>query len=122
VVFERLADESMCYLTTTGRVSGKAHTIEIWFALRDGIVYMLSGGGDRADWVKNIRKDPQVRVRIGTRSVAAKARLLRTRTKEDAAARELLDGKYMGWREGKRLSSWARGALPVAIDVAEVGR
>jgi hypothetical protein len=71
--------------------------------------------------VKNIRKDPQVRVRIGTRSIAAKARLLRSGTKEDAAARELLDGKYMGWREGKRLSSWARGALPVAIDVAEVG-
>lgn len=117
--FERLGDESVCYLTTMGRVSGKAHRIEIWFALRDGIVYMLSGGGERADWVKNIRKDPRVRVRVGTRSVAAKARLLRSGTKEDAAARELLDGKYMGWREGKRLSSWARGALPVAIDLEE---
>jgi deazaflavin-dependent oxidoreductase (nitroreductase family) len=120
--FERLADESVCYLTTTGRVSGKPHTIEIWFALRDGVVYLLSGGGDRADWVKNIRKDPRVRVRIGTRSVAAKARLLRAGTKADAASREMLDAKYMGWREGKRLSSWARGALPVAIDVAEVSR
>ena len=119
MVFERLAGESVCYLTTTGRVSGKAHTIEIWFALRDGIVYILSGGGDRSDWVKNIRKDQRVRVRVGTRSVAAKARLLRAGTKEDAAARELLDGKYMGWREGKRLSSWARGALPVAIDIAD---
>lgn len=113
--FERLADESVCYLTTTGRVSGKAHTIEIWFALRDGVVYVLSGGGDGADWVKNIRKDPAVRLRIGTRTVAAKARILRAGTRLDTAAREMLDGKYMGWREGKRLSSWARGALPVAI-------
>lgn len=116
--FERLADESFCYLTTTGRITGRAHTIEIWFALRDGTLYMLSGGGDRADWVKNIRKDPGVRVKVGTRTVGAKARIVRGGTKEDAAARELLDGKYMGWREGKRLSSWARGALPVAVDLA----
>jgi deazaflavin-dependent oxidoreductase (nitroreductase family) len=119
--FERLADESVCYLTTTGRVSGKAHTIEIWFALRDGVLYLLSGGGDRADWVKNIRKDPKVRLRVGTRTVAATARILRGATKEDSAARELLDAKYMGWRDGKRLSSWARGALPVAVDLGEVG-
>ena len=36
-----------CYLTTVGRVSGDAHEIEIWFALNDGILYLLSGGGDR---------------------------------------------------------------------------
>ena len=28
-----LAGETYCYLTTTGRVTGKPHTIEIWFAL-----------------------------------------------------------------------------------------
>ncbi len=115
--FERLADEDFAYLTTTGRVSGRAHTIEIWFALENGVLYMLSGGSDRADWVKNIRKDPSVRIRVGTRTVAAKARILRAGTTEDGRARELLDGKYQGWREGKRLSSWARGALAVAIDL-----
>jgi deazaflavin-dependent oxidoreductase (nitroreductase family) len=120
--FERLADESVCYLTTTGRVSGRPHTIEIWFALQGGVLYLLSGGGDRADWVKNIRKDRGVRIRVGSRTVGAKARIVRGGTKEDAAARELLDGKYMGWREGKRLSSWARGALPVAVDLAGTER
>lgn len=119
--FERLAGESVCYLTTTGRVSGNPHTIEIWFALREGVVYLLSGGGDRADWVKNIRKDPRVRLRIGSRTVSAEARVLRAGTKEDAAAREMLDAKYMGWREGRRLSSWARGARPVAIDLSKAG-
>lgn len=119
--FERLAGESVCYLSTTGRVSGNPHTIEIWFALREGVVYLLSGGGDRADWVKNIRKDPRVRLRIGSRTVSAEARVLRAGTKEDAAAREMLDAKYMGWREGRRLSSWARGARPVAIDLSKAG-
>jgi len=117
--FARLADESFAYLTTTGRVSGKPHTIEIWFAMDGGTMYLLSGGGDRADWVKNLRKDPEVRVRVGTRTVSAKARPVRAGTTADLKARELLDGKYMGWSEGKRLSSWARGALPVAIDLPD---
>ncbi len=115
--FERLADEDFAYLTTTGRVSRRAHTVEIWFGLRDGRLYVLSGGGHRADWVRNIRKDPRVRVRVGSRSVAARARILRAGTEEDRRARELLDAKYQAWREGKRLSSWARNALPVAIDL-----
>ena len=117
-MFERLTSEDFAYLTTTGRRSGRAHTVEIWFAFRDGRVYLLSGGGDRADWVRNLRKDATVRVRIGTRSTSAKARLLRAGTPEDRLARQLLDGKYQGWRDGKRLSGWARTALPVAIDVA----
>ena len=116
MVFERLAGEDFAYLTTTGRVSGRPHTIEIWFALHEGRLYFLSGGGDRADWVRNIRKRAAVRVKIGSRSVAGRARIPRGGTREDELARRLLDAKYMGWREGKRLSSWARGARPVVVE------
>jgi deazaflavin-dependent oxidoreductase (nitroreductase family) len=116
LMFERMGGEDFAYLTTTGRVSGKRHTIEIWFALRDGVIYMLSGGGDRSHWVRNIRKDGDVHIRIGSQRVRARARIVRGGTKEDRLARELLDAKYMGWREGARLSSWARGALPVAVE------
>jgi len=117
-MFERLADQDFAYLTTIGRRTGKAHTIEIWFGLHDGRVYVLSGGGGRADWVRNLRKTPRVRVRIGTQTTNATARVVRARTKEDELARQLLDGKYEGWREGKRLSSWARTALPIAIELS----
>jgi deazaflavin-dependent oxidoreductase (nitroreductase family) len=116
-MFERLADEDFAYLTTTGRRTGKEHTIEIWFGLQDRRIYLLSGGGDRADWVRNLKKTSRVRLRIGTQSTTAKARILRAGTKEDELARQLLDGKYQGWREGKRLSGWARSALPVAIEL-----
>ncbi|HEX9494772.1 MAG TPA: nitroreductase family deazaflavin-dependent oxidoreductase [Candidatus Limnocylindria bacterium] len=117
MMFERLADENVGYLTTTGRKSREPHEIEIWFGIRDGTLYLLSGGGESADWVKNVRKDPRVRMRINSQSAALKARFLRAGSTEDTAARELLDEKYMGWRKGKKLSSWARGALPVAIDL-----
>lgn len=114
--FERLANENFCYLTTVGRQTGKPHTIEIWFARENGILYLLSGGGESADWVRNLRKTPGVQVRIGSRTVAAHAREV-IAPDEDALARRLLDEKYMGWKTGKRLSSWARNALPVAIDL-----
>jgi deazaflavin-dependent oxidoreductase (nitroreductase family) len=114
--FERLADEDFCYLTTVGRRTGKRHTIEIWFARDNGNLYLLSGGGESADWVRNLRKTPTVHVRIGSRTVAAKAREV-TAPEEDALARRLLDEKYMGWKTGKRLSSWARNALPVKIEL-----
>ena len=113
--FERLANEDFCYLTTIGRRTGKPHTIEIWFARANGTLFLLSGGGASADWVRNLHKTPAVRVRIGSRTVAARAR--KVTPEEDALARRLLDEKYMGWKAGKRLSSWARNALPVAIDL-----
>jgi hypothetical protein len=52
--WSRFAGEPYCYLTTTGRVSGRPHQIEIWFAIDGGTLYMLSGGGERSDWVKNL--------------------------------------------------------------------
>jgi hypothetical protein len=52
------AKEDFCYLTTIGRVSGRSHTIEIWFALNERTLYMLSGGRDKSDWVKNAIRSP----------------------------------------------------------------
>jgi deazaflavin-dependent oxidoreductase (nitroreductase family) len=115
-VFERLRGEDFAYLTTTGRRSGKPHRIEIWFAIEDGRIFLLSGGGERADWVRNIQRNAEVRVQIGSQSTPARARAARAGA-EDQRARELLDGKYMGWKPGKRLSSWARGSTPVVIEL-----
>ena len=45
---DTLADEDFCYLTTVGRVTGRPHEIEIWFAIEGQTLYMLSGGQDRS--------------------------------------------------------------------------
>jgi deazaflavin-dependent oxidoreductase (nitroreductase family) len=113
-----LADLDFCYLTTTGRTSGRPRRIEIWFAagVRPGTVYLLSGGGDEADWVKNLKQNARVSVQIGNATFAGVARILE-KGDEDASARRLLAAKYEGWSEGKRLSGWARTSLPVAIDL-----
>ena len=115
-----LAAEDYCYLTTTGRVSGTPHTIEIWFGLpADGrALYLLSGGGDRSDWVKNLVAEGAVTVRIGSRDASelpARARVVGPGD-EDDEARRLLASKYQGWDGSKAMSSWARTALCVAVE------
>jgi deazaflavin-dependent oxidoreductase (nitroreductase family) len=110
--------EDFCYVTTTGRRTGEPHTIEIWFASEDQkTIFLLSGGGDRSDWVKNLRANPSVHVRIGDREWEGKARLVVDEDEEDRA-RRLLAAKYQGWREGRRMTGWATTALPVAIDLS----
>ena len=106
-------DLDFCYLTTVGRVSGTPHRIEIWFALHDGSVYMLSGGGERSDWVKNLIAEPSVTLQIGEQTRATTARIV-SATDEDEVARRLLLEKYRSRYSGK-LDEWDRTALPVAV-------
>lgn len=114
-----LTQEDYCYLTTTGRHTGRPHTIEIWFALDGPTLYMLAGGGARSDWVKNARREPGVTVRIRDVQFPGRARVVES-AEEDARARELVVGKYRPRYRGD-LSDWGRTALPVAIDLAVAG-
>lgn len=103
-----------CYLTTTGRRSGRPHTIEIWFAIHGDRVYLLAGGGEGSDWVRNVRREPTVGLRIGRHDFIARARVVRD-PDEDALARRLLLEKYAP-RYGD-LEAWGRTALPVAVQL-----
>ena len=114
------AAEQFCYLTTTGRATGRPHQIEIWFAFGPGpgrTLYMMAGGRDRADWVQNLRRNPAVSLRLGDDTYRAHARVVTPDSPEDTVARQALCGKYQGWRAGQPLGEWGRTALPVALDV-----
>ena len=110
-----LAGEEYCYLITKGRVTGRPHEIEIWFGTRGKSIYLLSGSHS-SDWVKNLRKDPAVSVRIAEHVFWGTARLVSDK-EEDMAARYMLAEKYQEWEEGKKLSEWARTAVVVRIDL-----
>jgi deazaflavin-dependent oxidoreductase (nitroreductase family) len=107
--------EEYCYLTTNGRISGRPHTIEIWFGVAGNSVFLLSGGGEKPDWVRNLRAQPRVSLRIGQATWQARARIV-TDQEEDGLARRLLLEKYQ--RPGSEdLGDWGRRALPVAVDL-----
>jgi deazaflavin-dependent oxidoreductase (nitroreductase family) len=115
-LLKALAGEDFCYLTTTGRVTGNPHKIEIWFGARENNIYLLSGGRHQSDWVKNLLKNPEVTVRIGKTTFSATARLV-TDPEEEIAARYMLAEKYQEWEEERVLSEWARTALVVGVDL-----
>lgn len=109
-----LADLEYAYLTTTGRRSGRPHRIEIWFALVDGVVFFLSGGRDRSDWVRNLLVSPEVVVEIGNERRSRPARVV-TERNEDQRARRALVSKYAPRYRGD-LEEWGRTSLPIAVD------
>jgi deazaflavin-dependent oxidoreductase (nitroreductase family) len=111
-----LASEDFCYLTTTGRISGRPHTIEIWFALDGRTLYILAGGRDKSDWVRNVVCTPQVQVRIGETRFNGLARVVEAHGEEDARARKLVLDKYVP-RSSDDLDDWSRTSLPVAVDL-----
>ena len=110
-----LGDEDYCYLTTTGRVSGEPREIEIWFGLEGQTLYMLSGGRDRSNWVKNLVREPRVRVRIADREWNGRARVVDDPDRE-TRTRELLFAKYTP-RYGGDLSDWRDRSLPIAVEL-----
>lgn len=98
-----------------GRVTGEPHEIEIWFAARESTVYLLSGGGRDADWVKNILVAPEVMVRVGSLETGGRGRLVED-ADEEAWARAALLNKYNPTYGGD-LTGWSQTALPVAVDL-----
>jgi deazaflavin-dependent oxidoreductase (nitroreductase family) len=110
-----LADADFCYLTTTGCVSDRPHTIEIWFALHGHTLYMLSGARDRSDWVKNTLRSPEVQVRINETVFSGQARVVNG-SEEDTLARALVTTKYTP-RSSDDLRDWSHIPLPVAVDL-----
>jgi deazaflavin-dependent oxidoreductase (nitroreductase family) len=116
-LLSRLAEEDYCYLTTTGRVTGKPHEIEIWFGVQNSSIYLMSGD-HRSDWVRNLLKDPKVTVRIARHPFTGTARLIKEE-QEEITARNMLADKYKEREADGSLSEWARMALPVAIDLKE---
>ena len=111
-----IAQQQYCYLTTRGRRTGNPHTVEIWFGLEGTTLYILAGNGDKADFVRNLRNEPEVQVRLDGVTYAATAHVV-TDAAEDAMARQLLVSKYQpGY--GSDLTGWGQTALPVAVDLA----
>lgn len=84
-------------------------------AIRVSTLYLLSGGGTRSDWVRNLTRTSVVRVRVGVDEYAGTARIV-TDPQEDRLARDAVHDKYAARYFGD-LTSWRETALPVAVDL-----
>lgn len=109
-----VADETYAYLTTTGRTSGDPHRIEIWFAAHDGRIYLMSGGRDRSDWVKNLQADPRLKIEIAGETYSGFATIPADGSEQDQLARALLVQKY---QKGDELENWRTNSLALVVDL-----
>lgn len=89
-----VAAEANCYLTTVGRRTGQRHEIEIWFVHHGGALHLISGGGERADWVKNLEADPAASIRVTHQEFEVNARFSLTDSDERLRVAELFASKY----------------------------
>ncbi len=104
-----------------GRKTGRPHEIEIWFVVLDDSIFLLSGGGERADWVKNIKANSDVRVRIGEIVFNGHGDVAPADA-DEVLIREGMAAKYQNWGPGRPLSDWAANALLVRITPTEAQR
>ncbi len=110
-----MAADDYCYLTTTGRRTGRPHRIEIWYEVEGDTLYMLAGAGTSSDWVQNLVTEAVVRVELGGEARAARGRVI-TDEREAEWARTLVFDKYAPRYDGD-LTNWRGRALPIAIDL-----
>lgn len=91
---EKVADQSNVEITTIGRKSGKPHTKPIWFVYDQGHLYLQSGGEGRTDWYLNLKKNPQITLKIDTLTFTGKAKFIDD-PKETERIHELFRSKYL---------------------------
>lgn len=89
------------YLTTTGRVTGLPREIEIWFVESQGKLYILAEHFRKTQWVKNIERNPRVRIRLGDSEFEATARVLdESRDAETWKLAQQLEREKYDWGDG----------------------
>jgi hypothetical protein len=101
---ESLKDVKLAYLTTIGRKSHKAHTVELWFAFADGKIY-LSHEGTYTDWMRNLAENSQVRVRIDKLTLGAEGVIVKAGSSLAVGKKSLYE-KYYGPATETTINDW----------------
>ncbi len=72
----RVASGMVLLLTSRGRKTGRLHTVGLQYELIDGDYWVGAADGVKADWYRNILRNPQVEVQVGSRKFPAHARVI----------------------------------------------
>jgi deazaflavin-dependent oxidoreductase (nitroreductase family) len=122
-------------LTTTGRKTGKRRSRCVRAIRRDDRAYLVAIGGEFSGWLKNVRTNPEVRLRIRGGRFTGVARELR-----DAAEKEEAMSAYCETvipfdyaecrvhRKGRPTRSkvvelhrtWFEGGIPLVVELRDV--
>jgi deazaflavin-dependent oxidoreductase (nitroreductase family) len=123
-------------LTVTGRRSGRPRQRPMRAVRRGDTLYAVAMLGERSDWLRNVRKEPRVQVKVGGRRYGARAReITDPAAREDAVAlyqREVFPADYIdyasyhwGLPTRRKIEEahrrWAEEGIMVAIELEPEG-
>jgi len=124
-------------LTVTGRRSGRSRQRPVRAVRRDDTLYAVAMLGERSDWLRNVRKQPQVGVKAGGRRFSGVAREITDPAARDEALdlyrRQVFAADYVdyasyhwGFPTRRKIEEahgrWAQEGVMVAIDLAREER
>ena len=81
---KRLAGKSDLILTHYGRKSGKPYEVKIWFVVDGDKVFIGTANVER-QWVRNVQKNPRIKLSVGGERFKAEARFLVDPAERDRA-------------------------------------
>ncbi len=99
-VGKRLVDNDMLLLSTTGRTSGKTHTVPLLYLKDQGDLIVIASWGGRPtnpEWYLNLLDAPHAQVQIEGRQISVVAKTADTKQRERLWPQIL--GAYDGYRE-----------------------
>lgn len=108
-----VANEKYIYLTTIGRRTGNSHTVELWFAIIQGKIY-LSHEGTYTDWMRNIIEHNHVEFRIGKIQFKGIARIVKD-GKAFEMGKHALYLKYYGKASEDIINDWFSESTVIEI-------
>ena len=83
----RLSRSREINITVTGRKSGRAISIPVWFVLENGKLCLLPVSGPDTQWYKNVLKNPSIQIEAG----GAKAELKVAPVKDPKQASSIVE-------------------------------
>jgi deazaflavin-dependent oxidoreductase (nitroreductase family) len=90
---DRLSRSREINITVTGRKSGRAISLPVWFVLEEGKLYLLPVSGSDTQWYKNVLKNPSIRIEAGGEKAELRAVPV-TDPKQVASVVEKFRAKY----------------------------
>ena len=128
-----LREEDEVELVTTGRLTGRPHTVRLQFAYDGAFIWLRTGERPPAadasgvrrrdaaertpDWLRNLQQDPLAHIRIGTAELEARYEPSREPLADLRRTVELLRDKYgADW-----VADWyvEMGRIPVKLRLAD---
>ncbi|MGB2621981.1 MAG: nitroreductase/quinone reductase family protein [Candidatus Acidiferrum sp.] len=93
VLTDRLSRSREIKISVTGRKSGRAISIPVWFVLDDKTLYLLPVSGSDTQWYKNVLKKPSIKIASGGATAELKVAPL-TDAKQVSSVIEKFRAKY----------------------------